>query len=209
MSAVTRGDSSTMMATIPVMVRSPDGSTSVATHAFLDLGSSATFCTDTLLKKLNAEGKTTSLKMTTAISENQSVQSQVVKGLSISGINSGSTIQLPPTYTLDRIPVNHEDIANPAGVERWVHLKGIYLPQIDAEIGLMIGGNCPEALCPLELKRGAEGEPFAFRSQLGWTVYGPRWHSSVTDHAARVNRIGVREVDLDLHEKFVSLYNQE
>ena len=57
-----RGDSSTMMAVIPVLVRSPDGSRSVVTYAFLDLGSSATLCTDRLLKKLGTKGRSTSLK---------------------------------------------------------------------------------------------------------------------------------------------------
>ena len=115
--------------------------------------------------------------MMTATSENQSVQCKVVKGLSISGLDATSTIQLPPTFTLNNIPVKHEDIATPEDIERWTHLEGISLPQTDAVIGLMIGGNCPEALCPLETRRGAAGEPFAFRSRLGWTVCGPRWHS--------------------------------
>ncbi|XP_043204945.1 uncharacterized protein LOC122372129 [Amphibalanus amphitrite] len=205
-----RGDSSTMMAVIPVLVRSPDGSRSVVTHAFLDLGSSATFCTDLLLKRLNVKGKATRLTMMTAASENQSVQCQVVEGLSITGLHSSTAVQLPPTYTLERIPVKHEDIATPADIGKWMHLEGIPLTQVDAEIGLMIGGNCPEALCPLEVRRGGEGEPFAFRSELGWAVYGPRELRSTRDHgAARVNRVSVLRGDSDIHEKFVSLYNKE
>ena len=91
-----------------------------------------------------------------------------------------------------------------------MHLEGIPLTQVDAEIGLMIGGNCPEALCPLEVRRGGEGEPFAFRSELGWAVYGPRELRSTRDHgAARVNRVSVLRGDSDIHEKFVSLYNKD
>ena len=169
------------MAVIPAIVRSPDGSRSVVTQAFLDLGSSATFCTDSLLKKLNAAGKSVNMKMMTTTAENQSVQCKVVNGLSISSLDAASTIQLPPTYSLNKIPMKHEDIATSEDIERWTHLKGIYTTQTDAEIGLMIGGNCPEALCPLETRRGAAGEPFAFRSRLGWTVCGPRWHSPAVD----------------------------
>ena len=115
--------------------------------------------------------------MMTTTAENQPVQCKVVDGLSISGLDAASMIQLPPTYTLNKIPMKHEDMATPEDVERWMHLKGISTTQTNAEIGIMIGGNCPEALCPLETRTGAAGEPFAFRSRLGWTVRGPRWHS--------------------------------
>ena len=170
------------MAVIPVIVRSPDGSRSVVTRAFLDQGSSATFCTASLLQKLNAVGKPANLKMTTATSVNQSVQSQMVEGFAISALDSASTFQLPPTYTLDTLPVRQKDIATSTDIQGWAHLQGITLPQIDIEVELMIGGNCPEALCPLEIRKGAAGMPFAFRSQLGWTVYGPRRHRDVTGH---------------------------
>ena len=198
----TRGSSSTMMAIIPVIVRSPDGSRSVVTQAFLDLGSSASFCTDSLLKKLNAEGKSVNLKMLTATAGNQSVQCKEVNGLSISGLDAAWTIQLPPTFTLNKIPVKHEDIATPEDIERWTHLKGISTTQSDAEIGLMIGGNCPEALCPLETRRGAAGEPFAFRSRLGWTVCGPRWHNSASDKD--VDRSAPMQTDTSATEKPLS-----
>ena len=101
-----RGDSSAMMAVIRVLVRSPDVSRSVVTHAFQDLGSSATLCTDLLLKRLNVKGKATRLTMMTAASENHSVQCQVVEGLSITGLHSSTAVQLPPTYTLERIQLN-------------------------------------------------------------------------------------------------------
>ena len=42
--------------------------------------------------------------------------------------------------------------------------------------------NCPQALRPLEVKSGADNEPFATRTRLGWMLHGPVGDSSTTKH---------------------------
>ena len=37
----------------------------------------------------------------------------------------------------------------------------------------MIGQDIPEALWPLELRKGKEGQPYATRTRLGWSLNGP------------------------------------
>ena len=67
-------------------------------------------------------------------------------------------------------------------------------------------------LTPLEVRAGEEGCPFAIRTSLGWVVYGPRFRSQVCKQTARVNRINVHSStpdEFDLHNKFVTLYNQD
>jgi hypothetical protein len=43
------------------------------------------------------------------------------------------------------------------------------------EIGLLIGQDCPEALCPLEVVRepSVRNAPWATRTALGWTMNDP------------------------------------
>ena len=43
----------------------------------------------------------------------------------------------------------------------------------DIEVGLLIGLNCPSALRPREIVYGAESDPYAVRSLLGWFIKGP------------------------------------
>uniref|UniRef100_A0A0E9XFE6 Peptidase aspartic putative domain-containing protein n=1 Tax=Anguilla anguilla TaxID=7936 RepID=A0A0E9XFE6_ANGAN len=52
------GDNQTL-AIIPVQVKLSDSNNSVRTYAFLDLGSSATLCMESLRKQLNANGRKT------------------------------------------------------------------------------------------------------------------------------------------------------
>lgn len=62
----------------------------------------------------------------------------------------------------------HEDIS------KWPHLSGLELPQVEkSKVGLLIGQDNPEALMPLEVRKGKKGDPFAIRTNLGWAMSGP------------------------------------
>ena len=209
-SAGVKGNSSAMMAILPVKMWNADCSRSVVTYAFLDMGSSATFCTPGLLRALDVDGVATQLTMTTATTENQGVSSNLVKGLKISDIEANNVMDLPTSYTLGRIPVDVRDIATSTDLEKWPHLQEVVPCPLDAEIEVLIGANCPQALIPLEVRSGEEGCPFAIRTALGWVVYGPRLRGQTASLPAKVNRIHVPvNVEQDLHSKFVALYNQE
>ncbi|XP_043222648.1 uncharacterized protein LOC122381925 [Amphibalanus amphitrite] len=200
--------SSTMMSIVPVKMWT-DGGQKVETYAFLDGGSSATFCSESLLKQIGAVGENVKLSMTTASVDNQQVDSRVIKGVKISDLGGSTCIAMPPMYTLSTIPVKLEDMASSEDLNQWVHLQGIDLARIDAEIGLLIGSNCPQALQPLEVRRSEDGGPFALRTELGWVVQGPRRVCQNENDRVRVNRIRVVNESSDLHRSFMALYNQD
>ena len=59
-------------------------------------------------------------------------------------------------------------------MNRWPHLRNLPIPQVrTSDIKLLTGQDCPQALAPLRTVLGAQGEPFAVRTCLGWTVNGP------------------------------------
>ena len=45
-------------------------------------------------------------------------------------------------------------------------------PQLDIPVGLLIGGDCPQAIFPKESVEGPTGEPFAVKTMFGWTLCG-------------------------------------
>ncbi|XP_043241053.1 uncharacterized protein LOC122391322 [Amphibalanus amphitrite] len=200
---------STMMAVLPVKLLCSDHSSSVETYAFFDNGSSATFCSESLLKQLKAESKEIRLSMTTASVDNQQLNSRVVRGLAISDMNGDICIQLPPTYTLKSIPVKSGDMASNDELKQWTYLQDIQLTRIDAEVGLLIGSNCPEVLQPLEVRRSENGGPFAVRTALGWVIQGPRRGYQAEAEEVKVNRIQAARENSDLHRSFIDLYNQD
>ena len=89
-------------------------------------------------------------------------------------------INLPTTFSRPSLEIEKEEIPTPSKIEQWEHLRVLRekIPEYDPTIplGLMIGGNCPQACVPQEAIEGREG-PFAKRSRLGWCVVGPTANS--------------------------------
>ena len=77
-------------------------------------------------------------------------------------------------YALQNLPPLRDSIASPEEIKKWPHLKDLRLPRANqADVTILIGQDVTEALWPLELRKGKEGEPYATRTPLGWTLNGP------------------------------------
>ena len=101
----TQSGGSDKLSVIPVKVRDKDGNL-VPTYAFIDNGSTGTFCTRELLRKLTHQSiQPTQISTTILHSKEMKVDSPVVIGTEIWDPDENNSICLPPTYTLDRIPV--------------------------------------------------------------------------------------------------------
>lgn len=166
------GEDDCTLAIVPVQVKSKKGSEIVQTYAFLDPGSSATFCTETLMNDLKLSGRKTDMLLKT-MNEEKPVSTYVVSGLEVSSLFSNEFIDLPDAFTHKTIPVGKQNIPQQKDLERWPYLKEIHLPQIKTEIGLLIGANVPKAMEPWEVVSSVGNGPYAVRTKLGWTVNGP------------------------------------
>jgi len=93
--------------------------------------------------------------------------------LEVSDLNQENEVGLPVVYSRPSLPIPSEAIARQEDVDRWPHLEGINVQQIDAEIGLVIGRDVPQALRPMVFKASKNGGPFATRTKLGWVINGP------------------------------------
>ena len=92
--------------------------------------------------------------MSTITSITKVVSSQRVSGLRVRGINSENIINLPTTYTRDYIPANGSHIPTSTTATLWPHLEHLeqeMSPELDYEVGLLIGYNCPQALLPRDV----------------------------------------------------------
>lgn len=116
------------MAIVPVKVWPKGNGTPVITYAFLDSGSSSTFCTEALMRQLGVNGQRTLISLTTLDRKNSLIDSFVLQDLAISDLEENAFVKLPPLYTRPEIPVSKEDIPNQVDVDKWPHLSGVYLP---------------------------------------------------------------------------------
>ena len=69
-------------------------------------------------------------------------------------------------YSRPSLPVSMNAIGT-QGVSRWPHLKGFTIPNIEEEIGLLIGSDVPQLLQSVEMRESKTGSLFAKHTVLG------------------------------------------
>ena len=152
-------------------------------YALLDDQSDACFVSEEILQKLAISGPQVQLKLSTVLGEDF-VACQKINDLVVRGVNENQEVMLPKTYSRKEIPAKRGQIPRPETVKEWPHLKRIeehLLPyQHDAYVGLLIGANCTKAIKPREVIPGADDDPYAVRTMLGWGIIGVI-HQSIID----------------------------
>ena len=93
------GNSECKLAIVPVKIKMKKGHKVIHTYAFMDPGSSATFCTESLLRQLQTTGSRTSILLRT-MNKEQVIKTSMGSGMEISGLETMSTwnsLRLTPT----------------------------------------------------------------------------------------------------------------
>ncbi|XP_078284132.1 uncharacterized protein LOC144609514 [Rhinoraja longicauda] len=191
------------------VVRSNEGNTVLKTYAFLDSESSATFCTESLMRRMNITGEKVRLLLNT-INGPKYHDSCHIANMEMSSLEEDNFIQVSDVFTQETMPVSHPNVHKQKDLERWPHLKEVKLPKINSGIDLLIGTNASEALEPIEVITNQEGGPFAMRTVLGWVIYGPlRKNNKGMERnnytAAAVNRISI----VNLEESLTKQHNHD
>ncbi|XP_060760080.1 uncharacterized protein LOC132870456 [Neoarius graeffei] len=166
------GSSSQTSAIVPVIVSNNWGK-EILVYALLDSQSDSSFILHHVADALDMTREPIKLKPSTMSSRETIVSCQRLKDLQIRGLNSIKKITVPTVYTCEFIPANRSHIPTPEIAKAWPHLEHLVehiAPQNQCEIGLLIGYNCPQALMPREDICGKENEPFAQRTDLGWSI---------------------------------------
>ncbi|XP_014662066.1 PREDICTED: uncharacterized protein LOC106805101 [Priapulus caudatus] len=167
-------DGTCVMAIVPVVVKSLKNGRALQTYAFLDPGSSVSFCTDQLKQRLGIGGRKAKIIIETMSSESYTLDTNIRNNLAITSLDGGRDIKLPHVYTKTNLPVTKDHIPRQEDVDAWPHLRSrVHLKHIKADIGLMLGNAVADAYTPLESVTGPEGEglPFASRTILAWTPW--------------------------------------
>ena len=186
------GNSECKLAIVPVKVKMKKGDKVINTYAFMDPGSSATFCTESLLRQLQTTGSRTSVLLRT-MNKEQVIKTSRVTGMEISGLESNEYLELPEVYSHTVIPVKPENIPNQEDVKQWPYLHEVKIPHIEAEVSMLIGNNVPKALEPWMIINSQGNGPYAVKTTLGWTVNGPLTNG--TGKVITANRISLVKIE--------------
>lgn len=203
------GNDKCLMPIVPVQVKSVKGDKLIQTYAFLDPGSSATFCSEKLMNDLNIRGKKVKIFLRT-MGQEQSVSCNAVTNLEISGIGSNNFFALPEVYTQRDMPVNSDNIVTQKELSNWPYLDRVKIPHIEADVDLLIGANASQVMEPWEIINSHGNGPYAFRTLVGWVVSGLSERSNdcgdeIGSPSVTVNRISIGKLEHLLHNQ----YNQD
>ena len=175
---------------IPVIVKF--GDTEIRTSAFLDSGSTHSFCSTTLFKKLGAVSRDrVSLNITT-VDREKLVSGYMIRGLIMTDEERNHPLTLPPLFTLERIPVSDADIVQPIDISGWDYLArtDVTLSNVNEDVGLLLGNDCGYVMEPIEVVPSRDGGPYAIRTRYGWVIGGIRKQRL----SAHVNKILLTDV---------------
>jgi len=144
-------------------------------YALLDTQSDSTFIEEKVCEELSASTDPVKLKLSTLLGKDVIVGCKRAKGLRIREYTSAQYTDLPSTYTRDFIPLNREHIPTCETAKNWSHLATIAAelpPLMDCEVPLLVGYNCPAALAPRQVITGDISQPYAVKTDLGWSIVG-------------------------------------
>ena len=170
-SKATDSDANVYLCVVPVRVKYEEKE--VLTYAFLDQGSTHTFCDKPLIQSLGITGRSEKICLQTLAGS--------VKGydgisceLEVSGLDGKVYYTIPNVFSINEIPVRPNLVSTQRKILELPHLKGIKLDILsNVEVGLLIGVDVPELFCTSEFRKGPRGTPSAIYTPLGWSLLGP------------------------------------
>lgn len=213
-SAAESEGNSCVLSIVPVKVKSSKSDRYVETYAFLDAGSTATFCTEELRKTLNLKGKPTQILLSTMCQskpgEQKLVNSFILSDIEVCGLEDSKYIELPKVFTHNSIPVQSENVPISEDISKWPYLNEVSLPRIKANVGLLIGANNPKAMEPWHIINSQQGGPYAIKTALGWVVSGPLKKERCTAETLKVSHHTVNHITvMEIEQLLIKQYNTD
>ena len=145
------------------------------TYALLDPQSDTCFVSESVTESLSASGVPVTLEIHT-ITGKSTASSTAITDLAIASFDNSTVIDLPPCFTRNVIPAERGLIPRRETAAEWEHLRPLQdrIPPYfaDAEVGLLLGTNCPRAVKPRDIVSTEGDEPWAVRTSLGWGIVG-------------------------------------
>ena len=182
---------------VPVKVQGQNGEI-FSIYAFLDQGSNTTLCTDKLKQQLGVKGRKSKFSLTTLGKICEEIEGDMINLHIVDYEEELGPIELSSVICRPSLPITKEDVPKQEDIDRWSYLQGIFVPDLDIEVGLLIGQDNAALVEPLEVRRSQDGGPYAVRTILGWTLNGPLGRLTQTPHC----RVNVIKCDKLLSKQF-------
>ena len=171
---------------VPVKISSRNGGKEIVTYAFLDGGSDASFCLESLVRALDSKDKKpTSFTMATVNCEYERTGHEVQ--LNVKSLEGDAEFKLSRVLTTESLLIKPRHMAINEKIRKWPHFDDFSLPETgDKRVTILIGSDHPEIIdLQLDKREGENVQPSAVRTPFGWTVFGPI--GEIADERVHVN----------------------
>ena len=189
---------------VPVKVKGRGKDVIVSMYALLDSGSTSSWCSESLAKRLGVVGSCVQVSLSTIETDSIPLSCRRVN-LEVIDMAEVNMVELPEVLTKDKLNVSTDCVSSQDDVDRWPHLSNIKVPKvIRSEVELLIGHDVPEALEPCEVRSCRGKGLYATKTKFGWTLNGPLGrHSCFEEHY--VNFIRADEELDGMFQQFMNL----
>ena len=157
----------TMLKIIPVLVNGK-----YQTYAFIDGGAAPTLASKSLIDRMGLRGRRCHQTM---ITEAGTFVSKEVLSLDIGDLDGQDKQHVRDVFVAEKINVTTNNLMPSEWLSKWPHLADVELQSLPDhyEVELIVGLNTTLNRVILEQRHGGETEPSAYRTRLGWVVFGP------------------------------------
>ena len=127
---------------VPVKVQARGKGKLVENYALLDSGSTATFCSASLLRELGEKGRRCQMSVATIDGVKEDCKSSVTS-LEVLDLDDDVLVELPNAFSMQQLNISKDAIARQEDVDRLAYLQGVQLPRAidNGEISLLIGAD--------------------------------------------------------------------
>ena len=209
------GSAKVIVPHVPVRVSVSNGKEFAVVNCALDACATDCWASERLVKKLNIKTQPGSLAITTMYGPNKSMRIRVLNNLIVSDRNSNKNVCVPVVLTKppESWPFSPEDVLIEDDIQHLDYLADVPFDFTKTDIDLLIGGNMPSLVMPLETVSGPLDMPYATRHILGWALNGPVNRKTMR---SMCNRISISEglhldaeIDRLISHEFVDVHPTE
>ena len=193
---------------VPVTVWSSCSDRCLNTYAFLDEGSNATLCTESLVKDLGLIGHKVEYSISTVCETKQQLGVKV--SLRFRGINELAIFEAPDVLAVPHLPDLKGSIPSNADTKHFAHLHGLNFPDLGHKrVDILIGADVIKAHLADQTRSGLDNEPVGIHTPLGWSIVGPTLAATGTVGPTSLV-VNFVKVDNDtLHKQLMKMFRHD
>ncbi|CAH8529704.1 unnamed protein product [Schistosoma bovis] len=161
-------------------------------YALLDNGSDVTLIKSNCLRSLGLSEDQASVVVET-VGGNRTMK-VTSASFEVYSLDRSEHVTIEGALIVASIPGHKPTESAMNNLVKWPHLSDVPIDSLDSEeVLLLIGCDVPEAHWVLDQRLGGRKNPYAVKTLLGWTVFGPascpEYRRSVVNHTSKVQTL--------------------